>query len=124
MTQRIPRPLPLRAAAVLSLTALATAAAIGAATAAPGDGAHPLLDTTCSAEQIEAALAERAPELAAKLAQHPEHRAKLTALLAMSPEQRRALIRQRQGEHDGHHAGEHAGHHAQLTEALATCGDY
>ncbi|WP_280305570.1 hemophore-related protein [Nocardia neocaledoniensis] len=118
------RSLPLRAAAVLGLATLATAATIGAATAAPGDGAHPLLDTTCSAEQIEAALAARAPELAAKLAQHPEHRAKLGELLAMSPEQRRALIQQRQGEHDGHHDGAHAGHHAQLSEALATCGEY
>ncbi|MGW6426200.1 hemophore-related protein [Nocardia sp. NPDC055053] len=111
-------------ALVTGLVALATAATVGTATAAPGDRTHPMLDTTCSAEQIEAALAAVAPDLAQKLAQHPEHRAKLAELLAKSPEERRILFQQRQGEHTGHHDGSRDGQHDRMLEVLRVCDTY
>lgn len=116
-----------RTALVIGLAALATAATVGTATAAPGDRTHPMLETTCSVEQIEAALAEHAPDLAQKLAQRPEHRAKLAELLAKSPEERRIVIQQRQGEHPGPHDGGHDGHdgqHARMLEVLEACATY
>ncbi|MGS2810034.1 hemophore-related protein [Nocardia sp. MW-W600-9] len=111
-------------ALVIGLATLAMATAAGAAAAAPADHSHPMLDTTCSVEQIEAALATHAPDLAQKLAEHPEHRRKLTELLAKSPEERRIIVQQRQGEHAGHHDGNDDGQHARMLEVLRVCASY
>ncbi|WP_157224819.1 hemophore-related protein [Nocardia thailandica] len=115
------------------LVAAATAGALGTAAADPGDRPHPLLDTTCSLDQIDAALAERAPALAQRFAQHPEFRTRLGELLAVAPDQRRVMILQKRGEHsDRHEGGERRiiiqegpeGGHAALTDVLEHCGSY
>lgn len=130
MTRNLSKPASVRTTVVIGLAALVTAGTVGAAAAVPA-APHPMLDTTCSLEQIESAATERAPELAARMAQHPEHRAKLAELLSMSPQERRGVIGQRQGEHSGGHPGEHAGHpgghdgaHAKMLEVLEVCGSY
>ncbi|MBC7303731.1 MAG: hemophore-related protein [Nocardia sp.] len=114
-----------RTALVTGLAALATAATIGSAAAEPADRSHPMLDTTCSLEQIEAAARVHAPELADMLAQRPEHRSKLAELLSMSPEQRRTIMPQRQGEHAGQHDGRgHGGQHAAMAQVFEVCAGY
>jgi hemophore-related protein len=62
------------------------------ASAAPGDG--PLIETTCSYAQLEAALQVEAPEASAPLAQRPDAQAKLQELVALSVDQRRQRLRQ------------------------------
>jgi hemophore-related protein len=124
MKRNLPELTPLRIALVTGLASLAIASTVGAAAATPPDQSHPLLDTTCSLEQIEAAAAALAPDLAAKMAQHPEHRAALAELLSKSPQERRAIIEQRHGEHGGSHDGRHTGQHARMLEVLEVCGSY
>ncbi|MFD4461488.1 hemophore-related protein [Nocardia sp. NPDC058480] len=124
MKTNLPERTTVRTALVTGLATLATVGTIGMAAAAPADRSHPMLDTTCSLEQIEAAALAHAPELAAKMAQHPEHRAKLAELLSKTPEERRIVIQQRQGAHAGQHTGEHTGQHAAMREVFEVCGDY
>ncbi|MFD4444149.1 hemophore-related protein [Nocardia sp. NPDC058519] len=124
MKTNLPERTTVRTALVIGLAALATMGTIGMAAAAPADRTHPMLDTTCSLEQIEAAALAHAPDLAAKLAQHPEHRAKLAELLSKTPEERRIAVQQRQGAHAGHRTGEHAGQHAGMREVFEVCGNY
>ncbi|MEU4813831.1 hemophore-related protein [Nocardia fluminea] len=124
MKKNLPGRTPFRIALMTGSAALAVAGTVGAATASPTDRSHPLLDTTCSLEQIEAATAALAPDLAAQMAEHPEHRAALAALLSKSPQERRAMIEQRHGEHGGRHDGERADQHARMLEVLEVCGSY
>ncbi|MFD3747582.1 hemophore-related protein [Nocardia sp. NPDC058633] len=124
MNWKMPQRTPVRIGLVTGFTALAAASTIGVAAAAPAERSHPILDTTCSVEQIEAAALVHAPALAARMAQHPEHREKLAELLAKTPEQRRAAVEQRHGEHAGHHGGERAGLHTGMVEVFAVCGSY
>lgn len=69
-----------------ALTAVLLLAPTAAATGQPGDG--PLIHTTCSYEQLYAALRVEAPDLAAELDQRPAAQDKLRGLAVMSVEQR------------------------------------
>lgn len=61
----------------------------GAASAQP---AGPLIETTCSYAQIDAALQAEAPEAAARLAKNSDAQAKIQALLALPIDQRRQRV--------------------------------
>lgn len=69
-------------AAAVSLPAVASAE--------PGSG--PLIATSCSYEQLTAALQVQVPQAAARLAEHPEAQAKLRELIALPVEQRRQRV--------------------------------
>ncbi|WP_280336140.1 hemophore-related protein [Nocardia wallacei] len=55
----------------------------------PGRDHHALADTTCSYQQIRAAMQQHAPEFAEHLDRSPDHRAHLEQILSKSPDQRR-----------------------------------
>lgn len=60
------------------------------ASALPLDG--PLIETTCSYAQLEAALQVEAPTAAARLAERPDAQAKLQELVALPVDARRARV--------------------------------
>jgi hemophore-related protein len=60
------------------------------ASALPLDG--PLIETTCSYEQLAAALQVQAPQASARLAEHPDAQAKLRALIALPVDQRKDRV--------------------------------
>ncbi|MBJ8340738.1 hemophore-related protein [Antrihabitans sp. YC3-6] len=62
------------------------------ASAVPTDIFDPLLDSTCNFGQIDAALHDRAPEVAAQLDQMPEQKAQLAVLFDLPVDQRRMAI--------------------------------
>jgi hemophore-related protein len=73
------------------LAATVSLVAPGTALAQPlGEG--PLVETTCSYAQIEAALQVEAPEAATRLQQRPDAQAKVQELLALSIDQRKQRI--------------------------------
>jgi len=74
------------------LTAGLLTPAAGVASAQPGDG--PLIETTCSYAQLEAALQVEAPEASARLAERPDAQAKLQELVALPVDQRRQRLQQ------------------------------
>jgi hemophore-related protein len=61
----------------------------GAASAQP---AGPLIETTCSYAQIEAALQVEAPEASSRLAKNPNAEAKIQELLGLPVDQRRQRV--------------------------------
>ena len=75
------------------------AALAGALFAAPSAAAdplnNPLLDTTCTYAQIEAAARVEAPKFAERLATKPEAQAKIQEFLALPVDQRRAKMQAR-----------------------------
>ncbi|WP_067574034.1 hemophore-related protein [Nocardia acidivorans] len=82
-----------RFAAALGAGALATVAialAPATASASPLDLAAPLLNSTCSFAQVDAALHDKAPALASLLDQNPTQKAELEAKFNQSPAQRQA----------------------------------
>jgi hemophore-related protein len=82
----------------LALTLIATSgvALIGPSTGVAGaQPLDPVISTACNYDQIVAALRVEAPELAGALDANPEAQAKLRALVALSPDQRRERIDQR-----------------------------
>ncbi|MGV9412985.1 hemophore-related protein [Nocardia sp. NPDC003693] len=82
-----------RTGAVLGAGALATLAlALVPATASAGplDLAAPLLNSTCSFAQVDAALHDKAPALASMLDQNPAQKAELEAKFNQPIEQRQA----------------------------------
>ena len=64
--------------------------AAGSAAADPQDS--PLIATTCSYAQLEAALEVEAPKFAAELAQRPSAQAKLQAFLDLPVDQRKQRV--------------------------------
>lgn len=66
--------------------------AVGAASAQPDLG--PLINTTCSYEQIVAALNVQAPDLAQQLSSHPQAQSKLKQFLALPTDQRQQQVQQ------------------------------
>ncbi|GAA4489212.1 hypothetical protein GCM10023094_50420 [Rhodococcus olei] len=117
---------------------LAAGAAVTAALLAPGlasaDPApsNPLLDSTCSFAQIDAALQQTAPKLAARLDKHPRAEAALTDLFNRPADQRQQAIDQFRAEHpklaarlDAARTGPHADRiHAELATVADTCHDH
>ena len=76
-----------------ALTALAAALlAPGVAAADPDADAGPLLDTTCSFAQIDAAVHDVAPEFAGRLDADPDRKARLQAFFDRTPDERRAIV--------------------------------
>lgn len=63
---------------------------VAVASAGPGD--NPLIETTCSYDQLNAALEVEAPDLASELAQRPAAQAKLQAVIALPVDQRRQRL--------------------------------
>lgn len=94
MTTTSPRRLE-TLAAFAGLTAVMLFSA-GVASAEPGDG--PLIQTTCSYPQLEAALQVEDPELSARLAQNPDAQAKLQAFIALPVDQRKQRVQQKLAE--------------------------
>lgn len=82
------------------LTALALGAAASAfigpavASAGPLEMAEPLLTSECSFAQVDAALHDQAPELAAMLDNNPDVKAQLQTKFDQPVEQRRAELQQ------------------------------
>jgi len=78
---------------VVTIGVLITAMSLSpVASAEPGDG--PLIETTCSYAQIEAALQVEAPEASARLAERPDAQAKLQQFVALPVDQRRVRLQQ------------------------------
>ena len=83
----------LKKLALMGIAVCGVAAAVSlppAASAEPGDG--PLIATSCSYEQLMAALQVQAPEASARLADHPEAQAKLRELISLPVDQRRQRV--------------------------------
>ncbi|MGW1742956.1 hemophore-related protein [Nocardia sp. NPDC001965] len=80
--------------------ALGAAAAVTAflspavASAAPTDFAEPLITSDCSFAQVDAALHDQAPEMAAMLDNNPDMKAQLQSKFDQPVEQRRAELQQ------------------------------
>ena len=62
------------------------------AVAASAQPSGPLIETTCSYAQLEAAVAVEAPEASDRLADNPDARAKVQALLGLPIDQRRQRV--------------------------------
>lgn len=70
--------------------AAAAFAAVPSAAASPLD--NPLIDTTCTYAQVEAALRAEAPEFADRLAQNPQAQGKMQEFLGLPVDQRQERI--------------------------------
>ncbi|WP_165606769.1 hemophore-related protein [Mycolicibacterium iranicum] len=70
----------------------ATVCAVGYAPIAASQPGGPLIDTTCSYEQVDAALSVEAPRAAERLRNRPDAQAKAQALLALPVAERRAKV--------------------------------
>ena len=83
---------------LLRSTFAAAAIAAGLATVAPALAAaepapsHPLIETTCSFPQIDAALHAVAPELASRLDANPERKAQVEEFFNLPVEQRQEKL--------------------------------
>ncbi|MFE3188915.1 hemophore-related protein [Nocardia sp. NPDC059240] len=77
-----------------AVAAVALALAPATASASPADLVAPLLNSTCSFAQVDAALHAKAPALASMLDQNPDTKAELKAKFDQSPEQRKAEVDQ------------------------------
>ncbi|BBZ16231.1 hemophore-related protein [Mycolicibacterium gadium] len=77
------------------LGVLGLAGALSLMTAGPASAqpAGPLIETTCSYAQIEAALQVEAPEASGRLAERPNAQAKIQELLALPIDQRRQRVK-------------------------------
>ncbi|MBF6334191.1 hemophore-related protein [Nocardia transvalensis] len=82
-----------RFAAATGATALALLIP-GTASADPTEQLAPLLDSTCTFSQVDAALHDQAPQLAAILDANPDEKAQLQQLFDQPVEQRRAQVQQ------------------------------
>lgn len=83
--------------ATLTVGAAAAATAFlspAVASAGPMEMAEPLLTSTCSFAQVDAALRDQAPQLAALLDNNPGVKAELQAKFELPVEQRRAELQQ------------------------------
>ncbi|MTL16633.1 hemophore-related protein [Nocardia seriolae] len=77
-----------------AVAAVALALAPATASAAPADLVAPLLNSTCSFAQVDAALHDKAPALASFLDANPDTKAELKAKFDLSPAQRQAELDQ------------------------------
>jgi hemophore-related protein len=77
---------------ILGALGLAGAMSLVTAGAASAQSAGPLIETTCSYAQIEAALQVEAPEASARLSERPDAQAKIQELLGLPVDQRRQRV--------------------------------
>lgn len=90
------------AAAGFTVAGLAAGAALlvpGTASADPTELVAPLLNSTCSFAQVDAALHDKAPQLASILDANPDQKAELQAKFDQPVEQRRAEFQQYLAQH-------------------------
>lgn len=80
------------ARAILGVLGLAGGVSLMTAGAASAQPAGPLIETTCSYTQIEAALHVEAPEAYGRLAEHPDAQARVQDLLGLPTDQRRQRV--------------------------------
>jgi hemophore-related protein len=73
---------------------IAAAATMGVGVASAGPDLSPIINTTCSYEQVTAALNVVSPDMAAKLAQNPMVRSRLQAFLAAPIDERQQMAQQ------------------------------
>ncbi|WP_280335127.1 hemophore-related protein [Nocardia wallacei] len=88
--------------AALTVGGVATAAALlipGTASADPTELVAPLLDSDCSFAQVDAALHDKNPQLAAMLDANPEQKSMLQQKFDQPVEQRRAELQQYAQQH-------------------------
>lgn len=78
--------------AILTVLGLVGAVSLMPAGTASAQPAGPLIETTCSYAQIEAALQVDAPEAAGRLAERPDAQAKFQQLLGLPIDQRRQRV--------------------------------
>lgn len=79
------------------VAAASLSSAVGIASADPGD--EPLIQTTCSYDQLVAALRVEAPDAAAKLDAKPERQAKMREFIALPVDQRKQRLQEKLAEH-------------------------
>jgi len=107
----------------------------GAAEAAPASAQpdlSPLVNTTCSYQQVVSALTVQAPQLANELSQYPPAQAKLKRFLASPVDTRQQMVEQALAAHPqwqntiDEKAGTSEGQQAQsvLLAVADTCGSY
>ena len=109
------------AAAALTVTGIASADA--------PTGNHPLLTTTCSFDQVVAAMKANNPKAEARFEKHPKAQERLKKILAMTPADRQKKYDEFRQKHpkaaerlaDG---PKHAKARAVLNKALETCGNH
>ncbi|MFD7846479.1 hemophore-related protein [Nocardia sp. NPDC059764] len=77
-----------------AVAAVALAFAPATASASPADLVAPLLNSTCSFAQVDAALHDKSPMLAQYLDQNPGYKAELKAKFDLSPAERQAELDQ------------------------------
>lgn len=82
-----------------ALTALALTLVPATASASPEDLIAPLLNSTCTFSQVDAALHDKSPALASMLDQNPDTKAQLKAEFEQSPAQRQAQLDQYLADH-------------------------
>ncbi|PPJ34176.1 hemophore-related protein [Nocardia nova] len=90
------------AATTLTAAGLAAGAALlvpATASADPTELVAPLLNSTCSFAQVDAALHDKAPQLASILDNNPDQKAELKAKFDQPVEQRRAEFQQYLAQH-------------------------
>ncbi|MFH5232310.1 hemophore-related protein [Antrihabitans spumae] len=94
MKPRNPRMIRMLPAVLATSAALATGALLapGTAVADPASAAGPLLQTTCSFDQIDAALHDRAPQVANNLDANPDRKDMLRQFFALPVDQRQAAL--------------------------------
>ena len=83
-----------RNAAVVGGLVLLTSLAAGTGSASAQPDLSPLIDTTCSYDQIVSALGAEAPDLAQALSDHPQAQAKLKQFLSLPTDQRQQQVQQ------------------------------
>ncbi len=100
----------------------------GAATVSAQPDLGPLINTTCSYAQIVAALNAQAPDLAQKLADHPQAQAGLQQFLGLPVDQRQQRVQQALAAHPqwqgmiDQNAGTPEGQ--EFTQLVNTCHNY
>jgi hemophore-related protein len=118
--------------ATVGIAALAFGAAIVAPIAAAAPDLSPLVNTTCSYNQVVAALNVQAPDLASELSQYPPAQARLQKFLAAPVDVRQQMVQQALAAHPQwqdaaqEKAGTPKGQQAQsvLLAVAGTCGNY
>jgi hemophore-related protein len=114
----------------IALLGLGSVAGAGVASAQPD--LSPLINTTCSYQQVTAALGAQAPDLAAELSKYPPAQAKLQRFLAAPVDARQTMVQQALAAHpqwqntiDGK-AGTSQGRQVQseLLAVAGTCNNY
>lgn len=83
------------AVAIGGLAATGALLVPGAASAQPGPGGGPLSGTTCTSAQIEAAVRDQAPELAARFDADPARKVEMQELRNLPAEERKQRIQER-----------------------------